>query len=152
MSTILIVYASLTGNTEDIAGLIAEGIRTEGSEAKLILADECRAEDLYLYDAFLLGAYTWGDGELPDEFLDFTDELEELALEGRRAAVFGSGDMSYRIYCGAVDVLEEKLRQRGATIVQDSLKIEYGPSREEQEQCREYGRKFVRHARPSSQS
>jgi len=91
----------------------------------------------------LLGAYTWGDGELPDEALDFYEEMDELDLTAVKSAVFGSGDTGYAIYCGAVDLFVEKLKERGAVILQDSLKIEYGPSAAEKEACRQFGRQFI---------
>ncbi|WP_334075847.1 MULTISPECIES: flavodoxin [Paenibacillus] len=144
MSKIIIVYASLTGNTEEMAELIAEGIREAGATADLKMVEDCSAFRLTEYDAFLLGTYTWGDGELPDEFMDFAEEMEEIPLQGSTAAVFGSGDTTYRLYCGAVDELAEQLRKLGATIVQDSLKVEYGPSPEEKVLCREFGLKFAK--------
>lgn len=143
MSKVLIVYASLTGNTEEMAELIAEGIRNTGGTADLKMVEDCNAVRLLEYDACLLGAYTWGDGELPDEFADFVDEMKELDLAGTRAAVFGSGDTSYRLYCAAVDELEQHLREFGAVIVQPSLKVEYGPSPEEKGLCREFGASFA---------
>ncbi|WP_138494228.1 flavodoxin [Paenibacillus pinistramenti] len=143
MSKVLIVYASLTGNTEEIAELIAEGIRAAGSEAVLKMVEDCNAAEFLNYDALMLGAYTWGDGELPDEFIDFIEEMEELDLKGRTAAAFGSGDTGYRIYCGAVDQLESKLEELGAVLAQPSLKIEYGPNQEEKGLCREFGVMFI---------
>lgn len=144
MAKILIVYASLTGNTEEIAELIAVGIKTAGGQAVLKSVTDCNAFEIREYEAVLLGAYTWGDGELPDEFLDFYEELDELELQGINAAAFGSGDTGYEIYCGAVDLIEAKLKERGAKVVQDSLKIEYGPSAAEKEQCRSFGETFAR--------
>lgn len=144
MSKIIVVYASLTGNTEEMAELIAEGIRDAGAVADLKMVEDCSAVRLLEYDGYLLGTYTWGDGELPDEFADFADELEDIGLQGGRAAVFGSGDTTYRLYCGAVDELEGRLRSLGASIVQDSLKVEYGPNPEEKVLCREFGGNFAR--------
>lgn len=143
MTQVLVVYASLTGNTEEMAELIVQGIRETGGEAVLKSVTECSAFEIKEYEGVLLGAYTWGDGELPDESLDFYDELDELDLTAVKSAVFGSGDMGYAIYCGAVDVIEEKLKKRGAEIVQDSLKIEYGPNAAEKEACRQFGRQFI---------
>lgn len=104
---------------------------------------DCNAEEMKDYAAVLLGAYTWGDGELPDEFLDFYEEMDELDLSSCKAAAFGSGDTGYQIYCGAVDEIEKKLKERGAEIVQASLKIEYGPNAAEKEDCRNFGRQFI---------
>ncbi|MNJ27051.1 Flavodoxin [compost metagenome] len=109
MNKIIIIYASLTGNTEEMAELIAEGIRSTGAAAELKAVEDCSAVELKEYDAFLLGAYTWGDGELPDEFLDFMDEMLELDWKEAVTALFGSGDTSYRLYCGALDELEERM-------------------------------------------
>ena len=139
----LIVYASMTGNTEEIADLIAEGIHQAG--ATLVQKDilEVDAAELQHYNGILLGRYTWGDGDLPDEFLDFYEEMNTLNLTGKRAAVFGSCDSSYEHRGGAVDHLMEKLRELGADIVLDELKIDLSPSKEEQEQCIQFGRSFV---------
>lgn len=143
LGKILIAYASLTGNTEEIAELIAEGVRQAGHEAELKASYDCNAADLPEYDGFLLGVYTWGDGELPDEFLDFYEELDELDLSGKKTAVFGSGDTSYEQFCGAVDLVEEKVKERGAFVIQESLKIEFSPLEDEKENCRAYGRQFA---------
>lgn len=143
MSKIIIIYASLTGNTEEIAELIAEGARSAGAEVSMKLVDECNAVSLLEADGYLLGAYTWGDGELPDEFVPFIEEMEELDLKGSRAAVFGSGDTGYPIYCGAVDELERVAKEQGAVLMQESLKIEYGPRKEEKDLCRSFGAAFA---------
>ena len=139
----LIVYASMTGNTEEIAAIIGEGILD--GDVKTVVKDilEVDAKELEMYDGILLGAYTWGDGDLPDEFLDFYEEMNTLNLTGKRAAVFGSCDSSYEHRGGAVDHLMEKLRELGADIVLDELKIDLSPSKEEQEQCIQFGRSFV---------
>ncbi|WP_438351740.1 flavodoxin [Paenibacillus sp. FA6] len=143
MNKFAIIYASVSGNTEEIAELIADGIRASGAEVDLKTVENSHAEQLLQYKGYLLGAYTWGDGELPDEFLDFCDEMDEVDLQGSRAAVFGSGDSGYDIYCGAVDQLEEKLRTCGAMLLQESLKIEYGPNKDEKVLCREFGKSFA---------
>ena len=142
-TTNLMVYASMTGNTEEIANLIGDGIIQAGAvvDQKDIL--EADAADLQYYDGILLGAYTWGDGDIPDEFLDFYEEMDTLDLSGKKAAVFGSCDSSYEHRGGAVDLLIKKLTELGAEIVLDGLKIELTPSSEEKEQCIQYGKSFV---------
>lgn len=99
---VIVVFASMTGNTEDMADAVAEGIRGEGAEVVLKNVLDANASELADYDAFVLGAYTWGDGELPDEFLDFYEELDDLDLSGKQAAVFGSADSSYPEFGKAV--------------------------------------------------
>ncbi|MBD7968127.1 flavodoxin [Paenibacillus gallinarum] len=143
MANILIVYASLTGNTEEIAELIAEGIKKQSHTAVLKTAEECRADEVLNYDGSLIGLYTWGDGDLPDEFLDFYEELDEVDLTGYPVSLFGSGDTSYDLFCGAVDTAEAKVKERGAVIMESSLKIEYSPLDEEKNDCRAFGARFA---------
>ncbi|UFJ39269.1 flavodoxin [Brevibacillus humidisoli] len=143
MAKIVLVYASMTGNTEEIADAVAEGIQETGVSVDIRQVLDVNAAELAEYEAILLGAYTWGDGELPDEFLDFYDDLDQLDLSDKKGAVFGSCDSSYPHYGAAVDILTEKLRERGCDIVREGLKIELAPSNEEKEQCRQFGRQFV---------
>lgn len=141
--SVLVAFASLTGNTEEMALKIVQGIKEAGIEPVVKNVDEIKAEDLSQYLGIVLGAYTWGDGELPDEFLDFYDDMEELDLAGKKAAVFGSCDSSYSQYGVAVDILIDKLKERGATVVLDGLKVELTPTKEDREACLEFGKAFV---------
>ncbi|MUT65981.1 flavodoxin [Paenibacillus sp. NEAU-GSW1] len=140
MPKILVLYTSLTGNTEEMAEYIAEGAQETGAEVVSKEAFDASPGEMLAYDGIVIGAYTWGDGELPDEFLDFYEGMAGLDLSGRKAAAFGSGDTSYPIYCAAVDLIEQKLRELGAEIVAEGLKVEYSPSAEEKEACRAFGR------------
>ncbi|TVX92030.1 flavodoxin [Paenibacillus agilis] len=142
--SIILIYASMTGNTEEMKDAVEEGIRELGADVTVKDVMDAQGSDLEAYDVILLGAYTWGDGELPDEFLDFYDEMNDLNLEGKRAAVFGSCDSSYTQYGAAVDILSNKLRELGCTLVHEGLKVELSPSQDEREVCREFGRHAVR--------
>ncbi|GGO03983.1 flavodoxin [Saccharibacillus kuerlensis] len=143
MSKLILIYASMTGNTEEMSELITSGIEEAGGELTVKMAEDCNADILMDYDGIILGAYTWGDGELPDEFLDFYDEMDELDLSGKKAAVFGSGDTVYEQFAKAVDLLQEKLVERGAEMVLEPLKLELNPSGDEREACRSFGKHFA---------
>ncbi|MCM3694414.1 flavodoxin [Neobacillus niacini] len=138
----LIVYASMTGNTEDIAHTIAEGIQLSGSEVEIKDIIEADVNELQNYSGILLGAYTWGDGELPDEFIDFYEEMDGLNLQDKIAAAFGSCDFSYEHVGGAVDILTDKLENLGAKVVNSGLKIEQTPTNEDKEICINFGKSF----------
>lgn len=68
MAKVLVIYASMTGNTEEMAEAIAEGAKAAGASVVLKEAFNATASELNDYDGIIMGAYTWGDGELP-EFL-----------------------------------------------------------------------------------
>jgi flavodoxin I len=143
MANILIVYASMSGNTEEMAELIAEGVQAAGETVDVKSVVELKAADMLSYDGILLGAYTWGDGELPDEFIDFYEDMDDLDLAGKKVAVFGSGDTSYADFCAAVDILEEKAKERGAELTLSGLKIELSPEGGDRDKCRTFGKEFA---------
>ncbi|AOH54408.1 flavodoxin [Peribacillus muralis] len=151
MSKIIMIFASMSGNTEEMADSIAAGIKESGVDVEMIdIMDSPEASILGEYDGILLGAYTWGDGDLPDDFLDFYDEMEDVDLTGKKAAVFGSGDTYYTHYCAAVDILDEKLRERGADIVLEGLKVELTPEDDDIKKCQDFGREFIKKSFVSS--
>lgn len=144
MAKIILIYASMSGNTEMMTEAVSDGVREMGEDLTVIdIMDGPVANELEDYDGVLLGAYTWGDGELPDDFLDFYDEMDSINLTGKKAAVFGSCDSAYPHYGAAVDILMEKLNERGAEVYPHGLKVELSPGEEEEEACRTFGKKFV---------
>ena len=92
MTVAKIVFASMTGNTEEIADIVADKFRDLGVEVDV---DECTtvdAEDFLDADIAVVATYTYGDGELPDEIQDFYEDLAGLDLKGKLYGVVGSGD------------------------------------------------------------
>lgn len=143
MASVIIIFASMTGNTEEMADAVAEGVREAGIEPVVKEVMDAAAEELTGYDGVILGAYTWGDGELPDEFLDFYDDMDAVSLDGKKAAVFGSCDSAYPEFGAAVDTLIDKLQEIGAEVELEGLKIELSPSRDDKAKCREWGKQLV---------
>ncbi|SIS45026.1 flavodoxin [Salimicrobium flavidum] len=126
MAHILIAFASMSGNTEDIADLLKSHL-TKYHEVTIEEIEDISPSDLSDYDAVLLGSYTWNDGDLPYEVEDFYEELEEVELNGVPASVFGSGDRMYPMFCEAVHTLEKQLKESGAVLVSEGLTVEMNP-------------------------
>ncbi|MEC1734566.1 flavodoxin [Bacillus mojavensis] len=145
MGKILLVYATMSGNTEAMADLIEKGLQEAEAEVDRFEAMDIDDAELFNdYEHIILGTYTWGDGDLPDEFLDLAEEMDALDFTGKTCAVFGSGDTAYEYFCGAVDTLEGKIKERGGVIVLPSVKVEMNPEGEEEEALKEFGRQFAR--------
>lgn len=140
----IIVYTSMTGNTEKMAKAIGDGLKESGIHAAIKDSILVFPDELLNYDGILLGSYTWNNGELPDELVDFYEEMNQIDLSGKRAAVFGSGDTAYPNFCKAVEILEERLLNQRAMIVLPGLKMEQGPIDTEIGQCRDFGKRFAR--------
>lgn len=139
----LLVYASMTGNTAAMAEAVLEGANAAGCRMESRQMFELFAEEVAGYDGLLLGCYTWGDGEVPDEALDFYEELEQVPLAGMKAAVFGSGDTSYPEFAAAVDKFEERLCRQGAELVAGGLKVDRCPEAQDLAACRDFGKLFA---------
>lgn len=102
MGKALIIYASRTGETRNIGGLIAEGIRFCGHEASVANVSDIKSEaDLQGYDAYAFGSATYhGDmiqGMKTMLFLAQKANLEEK-IGGAYGAFGWSGEAPERIY------------------------------------------------------
>lgn len=102
MGKVLIVYATRTGQTEQIGNLIAEGIRFSGHEAVVVKVAEIKKEtDLNGYDALVLGSPTY-HGEMVPGMKTLLFVAEKAELEGKVGGAFGafgwSGEAPDRIF------------------------------------------------------
>ena len=111
MALAKIVYASMTGNTEEIADIVAKKLEELGHTVDV---DECTtvdAADFEDADICIVATYTYGDGELPDEIVDFYEDLADLDLSGKIFGVVGSGDTFYDYFCHSVDEFVDSLEK-----------------------------------------
>ncbi|MGG4490783.1 flavodoxin [Metabacillus idriensis] len=131
MKKTLIIYASMSGNTEDIAKLIGKRLEEDEMEITYEEMDACDLESIKEFDYILAGSYTWGDGDLPYEAEDFYEDLASVDLTGKNIGCFGSGDHTYPKFCEAVDLLQRRFTETGAAVFADLLKIEGSPESEE---------------------
>lgn len=133
---VLIVYGSTTGNTAGIAEALGEQIRGAGHEVTVLNAADATAEGLCNgYDAVLFGCSAWGtdEVEMQDDFNALFEDFDVIGAAGRKVACFASGDSSFEHFCGAVDVIENRLSGLGAVLMEEGLKVEgdYSGSRDD---------------------
>lgn len=132
MPSVLVVYASLTGNTEAAAEIIEEAFKKMDVEVELVESIFADPEDFLTADIAIVGTYTYGtDADLPDEIVDFYEELAEVNLKGKIYGTFGSGDTFYDKYCKSVDDFNEQFEGTGATKGAESVKIDLDPEEED---------------------
>ncbi|KRG13021.1 flavodoxin [Lederbergia galactosidilytica] len=144
MKKIIIIYTSTTGSTEAIAEAIIEELK-QNNELDLTVKDSFDATpaELHEYDGILIGTYTWDGGVVPDEFMDFYEELDEEDLTGKIAAVFGSGDSYYRYtYGAALSLFSKKLSELGAEIVLPNFLIELFPEDKDLASAQQFAKHF----------
>ena len=52
------------------------------------------------------------------------DAMEDSGIRDKKVAIFGLGDSMYTHFCGAVDLIVERVRECGGTLVVDPIRID----------------------------
>ena len=114
MSKVGIFYGTTTGVTEDIAHRIADKI--DGADIFNIDGNEDKLND---YDVLLLGASTWGFGDLQDDWQTVLAELSNPDLKGKKVGYFGTGDQGTfaDTFIDALGIINDEIKKTGATII-----------------------------------
>lgn len=133
---VLIVYGSTTGNTAGMAEALGEQMERAGHAVTVLNAADAEPDGLCNgYDAALFGCSAWGtdDVEMQDDFNTLFEHFDAIGIQGKKAACFASGDSNFEHFCGAVDVIEQRLTELGAVIMEEGLKIDgdYAGNKEE---------------------
>jgi Flavodoxins len=131
MTKVKIVFASITGNDEDIAYVLTEKFEELGCDVDMSEVSQTDAADFEDADICVIASYTYDQGIVPDEALDFYDDMQDLDLANKVYGTCGSGDTFYEDFCRAVDEFAKVFNQVGATKGADSVKIELEPEQDD---------------------
>lgn len=132
-----VVYWSETGNTEAMAGFVAEGIGSAGWNANIIPADGFDASMLGKYSSIAFGCPSMGDEILEEDVFEPMFSSVEMSLSGKRVGLFGSygwGDGQW------MRDWEDKCRSSGIDIIGPGVMANEFPDGEAAEECRAPGR------------
>ncbi|QNQ83275.1 flavodoxin [Lactobacillus sp. PV037] len=120
-----IVFASMTGNNEDMAEILEDNLLQAGLDVTTTDISFADATSFLDSDLCIVVTYTYGEGVMTDELKDFYDQLLTLNLTGKKFAVMGSGDRTYKDhFCENVNDFEKAFKKVGAIEVADPVKIE----------------------------
>ncbi|MGX7131482.1 flavodoxin [Enterococcus songbeiensis] len=147
MTVAKIVYASMTGNTEEIADIVAEAMENLAIDVEINECTQVDADEFEDADICILATYTYGDGELPDEIVDFYEDLQELDLSGKIYGVCGSGDTFYDDFCKSIDDFDAVFAKTGATKGAESVKVDLNAEEEDIENLETFAKKLVEAAK-----
>ncbi|MHA6251740.1 flavodoxin domain-containing protein [Oceanobacillus sp. CAU 1775] len=139
MKKVLMLYTSLTGNTEIMAEEMLDELKSIENiqlESKLFDENIVSPKDLLKYDIIFFGIYTWVDGDVPIDAEEFFDRLHKIDLTGKVFGIFGSADSNYPDYGTAVTMFYEQLEKLGGTMVPDQIISNVEPTAEDLIRCR----------------
>ena len=115
-----VLYGSQTGNTETVAGQLAEKAKSSGIEVKLWDMAEYKPRELKNEQYLAVLTSTHGEGEPPDNAMDlyeFLGSRKAPGLKGLKYSVLSLGDSSYEYFCQTGKDFDERLQKLGATAV-----------------------------------
>lgn len=124
---ILVAYATNSGSTYLVAKRISEVLQTLSHTTDLRDITTLTPADLSPYDLYFFGSNSWDfqgkEGQPQHKFIHFLETAQAEDWTDKKFAVFGCGDKTYMIFCGAVQVISDFITAHHGTIINEPLKI-----------------------------
>jgi flavodoxin short chain len=131
MAKALIVFGSTTGNTATVARQIGHIFTQEGIDVRIQNVRTTKTEEVgRSFDITLLGASSRGNIDtiaFQEDFAPFYEDIRKADIKNKKVAFFGCGDSTREYFCGAVDLLQEKIGDLGGIVVNEPLRVDGDP-------------------------
>lgn len=147
MRTLQIIYASTSGHTEYVIGVLKDFLK---DQKKLQIAD-CRAEsaqpeDLLKGNVLVLACGTWNtdgpEGQLNPHMKDLlVTRAKDIDLKGKSVAIIALGDDRYFYTCRAGEHMRRFVLDHGGKILGEALLVVNEPYGQE-ERVKKWGEKL----------
>ena len=131
-----VVYWSGTGNTEAMAGSVAEGAKSAGAEVSVFTAADFSADMVDQFDSIAFGCPSMGSEQLEDSEFEPMFNACEAKLSGKKVGLFGSygwGDGEW------MRNWEDTCKGDGANLVCESVICNDAPDDGALEACKKLG-------------
>ena len=115
--SLTILYGTETGNSRELAKILATKIAERGLAAKLCDLSDYKVRQLKDEQDLLFIVSTYGEGDPPQPsmgFFEFIEGARAPRVEGIRFSVLALGDSTYEKYCEAGKRIDRRLEELGA--------------------------------------
>lgn len=116
-SVVTVLFGSETGNSKEVAGQMAAAIEQRGGQANVTNMADYKPRALKSEQNLIAIVSTHGEGDPPQDALDFFEFLEGKKapkLPDLNFAVLALGDSTYEFYCSAGKRVDARLEELGA--------------------------------------
>ncbi len=138
MDEAVILVGTETGTAEDVADELAEALSEAGMGVGIHDMEDVGPGVVDPGKALIICTATHGDGELPDNSVDFYEAVEDEGpdFSGVSFAVLALGDSAYADFCEAGKIWSGFLKGLGATEVVERHEIDGCPEDDDIEGAR----------------
>lgn len=135
MKKVLVAYASMSGNTEEVAEIIISELQSKDIKVDAHYIDVMSVTEkinINEYSSIFLGTYTWDLGYAPDEISNFA---EAHFLKEKTIHSFGTGETQFgeELYCIASDKIAKYYNSPSPV-----LKVEQSPRGSQETEVRQW--------------
>ena len=123
----LILFGSQTGNSESIAKKLSDRLSPLAITLEFGSLSDFAPKDLAKWNTVLLIISTHGEGEPPDDAIEFYEVLNSkraVKLKRHKHAVLALGDSSYEHFCQTGKDFDSKLTELGSRAIMECLQCD----------------------------
>jgi flavodoxin len=140
MKKVMVAYVSRTGNTEKMAGFIAEGVRFSGHAADVKKVSDIKDEKvLEGYDGYIFGCPTYHK-DITQSMKTFLFIAEKANLVAKMGGSFGSSTHSGESAQMVYDTMQHVFKMDMTNLGPLNLREQIVNSPEGQRACQDYGK------------
>jgi flavodoxin short chain len=137
MSKYKVIYSTMTGNTEEMARAVKEGIESEGHSVELLKVKNATQELIDEASGVALGCPAMGAEVLSDEMAAFVSTVN---VQDKSLVLFGSYDWGDGEWMEDWEVV---MKKNGANLKTKGLIVHTEPSGEDLEACKTLGKRLI---------
>lgn len=125
---ILVIYATYSSSTQTAVAYLGELLTNQSHAVTIKQAQAVTAADFADPQLIVFASPSWlidgKDGQPHEDMLSLMQTFSTISFAGKKIAVLGLGDTSYAHFCGAVDHIEQFVKDHQGTLVVPSLRID----------------------------